>query len=75
MSIEEHLDNFHQFSHKILSGRLTERNYELIAKLIDEFHVICSSMKIIETKQGDFKASIVSCDILLSKLVLDETSV
>ena len=56
MSIEEHLDNFHQFSHKILSGRLTERNYELIAKLIDEFHVICSSMKIIETKQGDFKA-------------------
>ena len=56
MSIEEHLDNFHQFSHKILSGRLTERNYELIAKLIDEFHVIRSAMKIIETKQGDFKA-------------------
>ena len=56
MSIEEHLDNFHQFSHKILSGRLTERNYELIVKLIDEFHVIRSAMKIIETKQGDFKA-------------------
>ena len=56
MSIEEHLDNFHQFSHKILSGRLTERNYELIGKLIDEFHVIRSAMKIIETKQGDFKA-------------------
>lgn len=56
MSIEEHLDNFYQFSHKILSGRLTERNYELIAKLIDEFHVIRSAMKIIETKQGDFKA-------------------
>lgn len=56
MSIEEHLDNFHQFSHKILSGRLTERNYELIVKLIDEFHVIRAAMKIIETKQGDFKA-------------------
>ena len=58
MSIEEHLDNFHQFSHKILSGRLTERNYELIAKLVDEFHVIRSAMKIIETKQGDFKGYI-----------------
>ena len=49
-------NNFHQFSHKILSGRLTERNYELIAKLVDEFHVIRSAMKIIETKQGDFRA-------------------
>lgn len=55
MSIEEHLDNFHQFSHKILSGRLTERNYELIGKLIDEYHVIRAAMKIIETRQGDFK--------------------
>ena len=55
MSIKEHLESFHQYSHKILSGRLTERNYELIAKLIDEFHIIHSAMKIIETKQGDFK--------------------
>ena len=55
MSIEEHLDNFYQFSHKILSGRLTERNYELIGKLIDEYHVIRAAMKIIETRQGDFK--------------------
>ena len=55
MSIEEHLESFHQYSHKILSGRLTQWNYELIGKLIDEFHVIRSAMKIIETKQGDFK--------------------
>lgn len=55
MSIEEHLESFHQYSHKILSGRLTQWNYELIGKLIDEFHIIRSAMKIIETKQGDFK--------------------
>ena len=55
MRIEEHLESFHQYVHKILSGRLSQRNYELIGKLIDEFHIIRSAMKIIETKQGDFK--------------------
>ena len=55
MRIEEHLESFHKYSHKILSGRLTQRNYELIVKLIDEFHIIRSTMKIIETKQGDIK--------------------
>lgn len=55
MRIEEHLESFHQYVHKILSGRLSQRNYELIGKLIDEFHIIRSAMKIIETKQGGFK--------------------
>ena len=54
-SIEEHLESFHKYSHKILSDRLPQRNYELIVKLIDEFHIIRSAMKIIETKQGDVK--------------------
>ena len=55
MRIEEHLESFHQYVHKILSGRLSQRNYELIGKLIDEFHIIRLTMKIVETKQGDFK--------------------
>ena len=55
MRIEEHLESFHQYVHKILSGRLSQRNYELIGKLIDEFHIIRLAMKIVETKQGDFK--------------------
>ena len=55
MRIEEHLESFHQYVHKILLGRLSQRNYELIGKLIDEFHIIRSAMKIIETKQGGFK--------------------
>ena len=55
MRIKEHLESFHQYVHKILSGRLSQRNYELIGKLIDEFHIIRLAMKIVETKQGDFK--------------------
>ena len=55
MRIEEHLESFHQYVHKILSGRLSQRNYELIGKLIDEFHIIRLAMKIVEIKQGDFK--------------------
>ena len=55
MRIEEHLESFHQYVHKILSGRLSQQNYELIGKLIDEFHIIRLAMKIVETKQGDFK--------------------
>ena len=54
-SVEEHLYKFQEISQKLISGRLTKYNYNLITNLIDEFHVIKSAMRVIETKRGDFK--------------------
>ena len=54
-SVEDHLHKFQEISQKLISGRLTNYNYNLITNLIDEFHVIKSAMRVIETKRGDFK--------------------
>ena len=54
-SVEDHLHKFQEISRKLISGRLTKYNYNLITSLIDEFHVIKSAMRVIETKRGDFK--------------------
>ena len=54
-SVEDHIHKFHVISQKLISGRLTKYNYDLIINLIDEFHVIKSAMRVIETKRGDFK--------------------
>lgn len=54
-SVEDHIHKFHVISQKLISGRLTKHNYNLITNLIDEFHVIKSAIRVIETKRGDFK--------------------
>jgi len=54
-SVENHIHKFHVISQKLISGRLTKHNYNLITNLIDEFHVIKSAISVIETKRGDFK--------------------
>lgn len=54
-SVETHLENVYYLSHKIMNGRLTERNYLLITQLLDDYHALKSAFKVIETKQGDFK--------------------
>lgn len=54
-SISEHLEVFYELSHKIMTGRLTEKNYQLLQSLIDEFHAVKSAMRVIETKRTDFK--------------------
>ena len=38
-----------------MTGRVSQQNYELISKLIDEFHVVKAAVKVIETKRNDFK--------------------
>lgn len=55
LSIELHLKEFQEISNKLMTGRLVDKNYHLIGKLIDEFHVIRSAMRVIETKRQDFR--------------------
>lgn len=54
-SVEDHIHKFYVISQKLISGRLTKYNYNLITNLIDEFYVIKSAMRVIETKRGNFK--------------------
>ena len=54
-SLLKTLSLFIHISQKLISGRLTKHNYNLITNLIDEFHVIKSAIRVIETKRGDFK--------------------
>ena len=55
LSVESHLYKFQEISQKVMSGRLTRQNYNLIGNLIDEFHAIKSAIRIIETRRSDFK--------------------
>ena len=55
LSVKEHLTEFHQAAEKLMKGRVSQQNYELISKLIDEFHVVKAAVKVIETKKNDFK--------------------
>lgn len=54
-SVESHIEVFGQLSRQIMDGKLSEKNYQKISPLIDEFHAIKSAMKVIETRCGDFK--------------------
>ena len=54
LSVESHLYNFQEISQKIMSGRLTRQNYNLLGNLIDEFQAVKAAMRVIETKRGDF---------------------
>ena len=40
---------------KLMPGRVSQQNFELISKLIDEFHVVRTAVRVIETKKIDFK--------------------
>ena len=55
LSVESHLYKFQEISQKVMSGRLTRQNYNLIGNLIDEFHAIKSAIRVIETRRSDFK--------------------
>ena len=55
LSVKEHLTEFNQAAEKLMKGRVSQQNYELISKLIDEFHVVKAAVKVIETKRNDFK--------------------
>ena len=55
LSVKEHLTEFNQAAEKLMKGRVSQQNYELISKLIDEFHVVKAAVKVIETKKNDFK--------------------
>lgn len=55
LSVKEHLTEFNQVAEKLMTGRVSQQNYELISKLIDEFHVVKAAAKVIETKRNDFK--------------------
>lgn len=55
LSVKEHLTEFNQAAEKLMKGRVSQQNYELISKLIDEFHVVKATVKVIETKRNDFK--------------------
>lgn len=55
LSVKEHLTEFNQVAEKLMTGRVSQQNYELISKLIDEFHVVKAAVKVIETKRNDFK--------------------
>ncbi|WP_240627027.1 hypothetical protein [Staphylococcus microti] len=55
LSVTAHIDEFYKLSHRLMKGRLTEKNYLLIQSLIDEFHAVRSAMRVIESKRSDFK--------------------
>ncbi|WP_295524301.1 hypothetical protein [uncultured Streptococcus sp.] len=55
LSVREHLTEFNQVAEKLMTGRVSQQNYELISKLIDEFHVVRAAVRVIETKKNDFK--------------------
>ena len=55
LSVKEHLTEFNQAAEKLMKVRVSQQNYELISKLIDEFHVVKAAVRVIETKRNDFK--------------------
>ena len=55
LSVREHLIEFNQIAEKLMSGRVSQQNFELISKFIDEFHAVRAAVRVIETKRSDFK--------------------
>lgn len=55
LSVKDHLTEFNQIAEKLMIGRVSQQNFELISKFIDEFHAIRAAVRVIETKKNDFK--------------------
>ena len=55
LSVREHLTEFNQIAERLMTGRVSQQNFELISKFIDEFHAVKSAVRVIETKKNDFK--------------------
>lgn len=55
LSVKEHSTEFNQAAEKLMKGRVSQQNFELISKLIDEFHAVRAAVRVIETKKNDFK--------------------
>lgn len=49
------MDLFKQEVEKLMVGRVSQQNFELISKFIDEFHAVRAAVRVIETKRNDFK--------------------
>lgn len=55
LSVRDHLTEFNQIAEKLMAGRVSQQNFELISKFIDEFHAVRAAVRVIETKRNDFK--------------------
>ena len=55
LSVRNHLTEFNQIAEKLMTGRVSQQNFELISKFIDEFHAVRAAVRVIETKRNDFK--------------------
>ena len=55
LSVRDHLTEFNQIAEKLMAGRVSQQNFELISKFIDEFHAVRAAVRVIETKKNDFK--------------------
>ena len=55
LSVREHLTEFNQIAEKLMTGRISQQNFKLISKLIDEFHAVKAAMRMIESKRNEFK--------------------
>jgi len=55
LSVRDHLTEFNQIAEKLMTGRVSQQNFELISKFIDEFHAVRAAVRVIETKKNDFK--------------------
>jgi hypothetical protein len=55
LSVKDHLTEFNQIAEKLMTGRVSQQNFELISKFIDEFHAVRAAVRVIETKKNDFK--------------------
>ena len=48
------LTEFNETAEKLVTGIISQQNFELISKLIDEFHAVRVAVRVIETKRNDF---------------------
>lgn len=55
LSVRDHLTEFNQIAEKLMTGRISQQNLELINKSIDEYHVVRAAVRVIENKKNDFK--------------------
>ncbi len=55
LSVRDHLTEFNQIAGKLMTGRVSQKNLELISRFIDEFHAVRAAVRVIETKKNDFK--------------------
>ena len=49
------LTEFNQAVEQLMIVRISQQNFELINKSIDEYHVVKAAVRVIENKKNDFK--------------------